>query len=189
MAIGSDNTTSTNNSAGRFDAPSARNHARGALLSAASLAKMTAPFKNDYASRFFLKAVDAQIDFARDDTGVVSHLVLHQGGRDVTAARTSATVPPLVVRTPVTVPPGILARYTGTYELAPGFDLHITLEGSQLMAQATGQGKFPLQAESPTRFFFDQAGITIEFIADATGAATHMQFVQQGALNVKAPRK
>ncbi len=140
-------------------------------------------------SRFFLKAVDAQIDFARDNKGVVSHLVLHQGGRDVTAARTSATVPPLVVRTPVTVAPDILARYTGTYELAPGFDLHITLEGSQLMAQATGQGKFPLQAESPTRFFFDQAGITIEFLTDANGAATHLQFAQQGALNVKAPRQ
>ena len=32
---------------------------------------------------FFLKAVDAQIDFVKDAAGNVTHLVLHQGGRDV----------------------------------------------------------------------------------------------------------
>ncbi|HZL47084.1 MAG TPA: serine hydrolase, partial [Opitutaceae bacterium] len=36
---------------------------------------------------FFYKAVDAQISFQRDATGRVSGLVLHQGGRDVAAAK------------------------------------------------------------------------------------------------------
>jgi hypothetical protein len=36
---------------------------------------------------FFYKAVDAQVEFAKDEKGAVTRLVLHQGGRDVTAMR------------------------------------------------------------------------------------------------------
>jgi len=36
---------------------------------------------------FFAKVVDAQIDFVRDDNGKVIQLVLHQGGRDLPAAK------------------------------------------------------------------------------------------------------
>jgi uncharacterized protein YneR len=38
-------------------------------------------------TRFFLKVVDAQIDFVRDEKGKVVRLILHQGGRDVPAAK------------------------------------------------------------------------------------------------------
>jgi CubicO group peptidase (beta-lactamase class C family) len=38
-------------------------------------------------SKFFLKVVDAQIEFFKDSTGTVSHLVLHQGGQDQKAPR------------------------------------------------------------------------------------------------------
>ena len=33
-------------------------------------------------TEFFLKAVDAQVTFTKDDDGAVTGLVLHQGGRD-----------------------------------------------------------------------------------------------------------
>jgi len=36
---------------------------------------------------FFLKVVDAQIEFVRDASGAVTHLILHQGGRDRKAPR------------------------------------------------------------------------------------------------------
>ena len=36
---------------------------------------------------FFLKVVDAQITFVKDDSGTVTHLILHQGGRDQKATR------------------------------------------------------------------------------------------------------
>ncbi|MEO8662485.1 MAG: DUF3471 domain-containing protein [Bryobacteraceae bacterium] len=36
---------------------------------------------------FFLKVVDAQINFIRDATGAVTHLVLHQNGRDQKAPK------------------------------------------------------------------------------------------------------
>ncbi len=33
-------------------------------------------------TKFFLRVVDAQITFVKDEKGVVTHLILHQGGRD-----------------------------------------------------------------------------------------------------------
>ncbi|HSC26377.1 MAG TPA: serine hydrolase [Vicinamibacterales bacterium] len=38
-------------------------------------------------TKFFLKAVEAQITFVKDDQGKVTHLILHQGGRDQQAAK------------------------------------------------------------------------------------------------------
>ena len=38
-------------------------------------------------TKFFLTVVDAQITFVKDDSGKVTHLILHQGGRDQKATR------------------------------------------------------------------------------------------------------
>ena len=38
-------------------------------------------------TEFFLTVVDAQITFVKGPTGAVDQLVLHQGGRDMTAKR------------------------------------------------------------------------------------------------------
>ncbi len=47
-----------------------------------------------------------------------------------------------------------LDDYAGYYELAPGVVIHVTRNGEQLFAQITGQDKFPVFAESPTKFFY-----------------------------------
>ena len=39
---------------------------------------------------FFLKVVDATLTFVKDDKGKVTHLVIHQGGRDIKAKRLEA---------------------------------------------------------------------------------------------------
>jgi D-alanyl-D-alanine carboxypeptidase len=41
-------------------------------------------------TKFFLKVVDAQVTFVRDDTGAVTHLILHQLGKDQKAQRMAA---------------------------------------------------------------------------------------------------
>ncbi|QYJ69358.1 serine hydrolase domain-containing protein [Flavobacterium litorale] len=63
-----------------------------------------------------------------------------------------------------TVDPEILKSYEGTYA-SPTIPLKITIQynGSQLTAQATGQGAFPLNPLSNTEFNFDPAGIVITF--------------------------
>jgi CubicO group peptidase (beta-lactamase class C family) len=38
-------------------------------------------------TRFFLKVVDAQLDFVKDDTGKCIKVILHQGGRDIEGKR------------------------------------------------------------------------------------------------------
>lgn len=42
-------------------------------------------------------------------------------------------------------------------------EIRFSIEGNALMAQATGQGAFPLTPYSETEFKFDQAGIVIQF--------------------------
>lgn len=61
-----------------------------------------------------------------------------------------------------------LKSYEGTYA-SPTVPLKLTLmiENGQLMAQATGQGPFPLSAISPTEFIFDAAGINVVFKKDS----------------------
>jgi hypothetical protein len=38
-------------------------------------------------TRFFLKVIDAQVEFFVDPSGTVTHLVIHQGGRETKAPR------------------------------------------------------------------------------------------------------
>jgi serine-type D-Ala-D-Ala carboxypeptidase/endopeptidase len=66
-------------------------------------------------------------------------------------------------RKTVKVDAKVLEKYTGYYELAPGFHLHITRDGEQLFVQATGQPRFPLEAESETKFTIQSVGAQITF--------------------------
>ena len=36
---------------------------------------------------FFLKVVDAQVEFVKDETGIVTHAIMQQGGRDQKVAK------------------------------------------------------------------------------------------------------
>lgn len=65
------------------------------------------------------------------------------------------------------VPAAVLEQYVGVYG-ADDFplDLEIRAREGNLYGQATGQGEFPLTAESETRFRFKLAGIVINFQAD-----------------------
>jgi hypothetical protein len=93
-----------------------------------------------------------------------------------------------VVRKVVLVDPKILTEYAGTYALAPNFDLVITNENGQLMAQATGQDKDPIYPESETVFFPVVVEAKIEFFRDAQGKVIHL-ILHQGGHDMKAPRK
>jgi hypothetical protein len=157
----------------------------GQLMSQAS-GQGKAPIFASSEAKFFLKVVDAQIDFVKDDKGKVTSLMLHQGGRDTPAQRISDTLPP--PKKEIIVSPKILAQYAGTYELRPGFDLVVTLEGDHLITQATGQSQLPIFAESETKFFPKVMEASIEFFKDEKGAVTHLM-LNQGPAEIKAPRK
>src|SRR5262249_48680756 len=78
------------------------------------------------------------------------------------------------VRTAIQIDSKVLARYVGTYQLGPNFDLVVTLENGQLISQATGQPKFVLYAKSQTNFFPLEFPAELEFVTDDKGAVTAM---------------
>lgn len=136
---------------------------------------------------FFLKAVDAQIEFVTDEQGRVTELLQHQGGNTQRARRFSDTV---VERQAVSLPRAILETYVGTYEIEsrPGRGLIVTLEGDQLMGQPMGGPKMALFAEADGKFFFKAAAAQLEFVKDAAGAITHVLLIN-GGRETKAVRK
>jgi Domain of unknown function (DUF3471) len=92
------------------------------------------------------------------------------------------------VRTAVQVDPQILAHYVGTYQLAPNFDLVITVENGALFSQATGQPKFAVYAESQTKFFPIAFPAELEFVTDDKGVV-HALVLHQGGQDMNAPKK
>lgn len=135
-------------------------------------------------TRFFLKVVDAQWEFV-EEGGKVTHVILYQGGREMKAPRTSDTV---AARNEITLPASALEKFVGTYQLRPGFDMVIKLEGEQLVLQPTGQGPDRLYAESADSFFSKVVDATIQFHRNAQGAVTHLT-LNQGAFKGDAQRK
>jgi CubicO group peptidase (beta-lactamase class C family) len=90
-------------------------------------------------------------------------------------------------RTAIHVDPAVLAQYVGTYQFRPSFDIVVTLENGQLETQATGQPKFPIYAESETKFF-PLFPAEIEFVKDDRGKVTSL-VLHQGGHDMKAPKK
>ena len=90
-------------------------------------------------------------------------------------------------RAQVKVDPLILGGYVGNYELGPNFFVTVTLEGDQLITQATDQPKFPIFPESPRDFFLKEIDAQITFLPDRQGRATEL-IVHQGGQDHHAKR-
>jgi CubicO group peptidase (beta-lactamase class C family) len=84
------------------------------------------------------------------------------------------------VRIAVKVDAAVLRRYVGTYQIGPEFGITITLQGNQLMGQATGQPAFPLFPESRTKFFLTVVDAQLEFFTDEKGQISHLMLYQNG---------
>jgi len=57
----------------------------------------------------------------------------------------------------------------------------ISREGDQFFAQATGQGKLELFAETETNFFLTELDVQITFVKDDKGQVTHLVLHQNKA--------
>lgn len=131
---------------------------------------------------FFMRVVDAQITFGRDDNGVVDHLVLHQGGADQRAVRLGEGVESVEYGSVETVSLSeeTLERYVGRYEVQPGFFIAITRQGAQLSAQVTGQPSVEIYPSSATEFFYRVVDAQITFQTGTDGSATSLTLHQGG---------
>jgi CubicO group peptidase (beta-lactamase class C family) len=92
------------------------------------------------------------------------------------------------VRTAIPVDPKILDTYVGTYQLAPNFNLFVTVENGQLITRATGQPSFKVYPETETKFFPLDFPAELEFVKDDKGAVNAV-ILHQGGRDTKAPKK
>ncbi len=181
----------------------------GKLLSAASLQKMTTPFKNDYAFGLAvhtanghkviehnggIEGFNTALAYYPDDKLTVVVLAnLNGQAPDSIASNLAALAQGEKVVLPserkeITVSPAILEKYVGTYQLTPTFDIAVTLENGQLITQATGQGKLPMFAESETKFFLKVVDAEVEFFKNDKGEVTYL-ILHQGGQDMKGAKK
>ncbi|HEY6293815.1 MAG TPA: serine hydrolase [Terriglobia bacterium] len=90
-------------------------------------------------------------------------------------------------RTIVRVDPALFRDYVGRFQLAPNFILTITQEGDHLFAQATGQPKAEIFAESDSEFFPKVSDAQITFVRDGQGRVTEL-ILHQGGQDTHAKR-
>jgi CubicO group peptidase (beta-lactamase class C family) len=174
----------------------------GKLLSAASLQKMTTPFKNDYAFGVGVHAVNGHkvIDHNGGINGFSTMLAYYPEDKltvvalaNMAPASSGEIVSQLALlalggtvtlqseRKEITLDPKVLARYVGAYRMAAGGDMLITLDGSQLSGQLTGQGALPIFPQSETKFFLKAVNAEIEFPATPVdGHASQLTLHQNG---------
>ncbi|MCC6410660.1 MAG: DUF3471 domain-containing protein [Saprospiraceae bacterium] len=79
----------------------------------------------------------------------------------------------------ITVDEAVLQAYDGVYELAPGFVIAVTHEGTRLFGQATGQERFEMFAKSPTEFYLKIVDAQIVFTVNG-GKAESLTLYQEG---------
>jgi hypothetical protein len=101
-------------------------------------------------------------------------------GRDLAAILFGEKYELPIRRTEIQLLPEKLKPLVGSYELSPEIVVTITVEDGQLMMQATNHPKYPLFAESESRFFLKVADAQIEFVSDEDGKVTHIVMHDEG---------
>jgi CubicO group peptidase (beta-lactamase class C family) len=87
----------------------------------------------------------------------------------------------------LTISSDTLARYAGTYGMAPGAYMTITVADGQLISQMSRQNKIPLFAQSETIFFATLVDAQIEFSSAEKGPASQL-ILHQGGRDMTARR-
>ncbi|MFI5311149.1 MAG: serine hydrolase [Gemmatimonadales bacterium] len=174
----------------------------GKVIQPASLAKMTTPFKANYAFGLSVDSVkgrklighgggiegfNTELDYYPDDKLTVVVLGNVNGAapgniaRQLGAVAHGETVTLASERKEVTLDAKTLARYVGAYRMAAGPAMVITQEGSQLLARLGTQPANPIYPLSATVFFLKVVDAEIEFAKnDSQGRPTQLILHQGG---------
>jgi CubicO group peptidase (beta-lactamase class C family) len=180
----------------------------GKVVSPASLVKMTTPFKGDYALGVVVQTASGRkvVQHAGGIDGFNTYLAYYPDDKLTVAvlANINGQTPNQIAtkladlahggavqltseRKDITLPVATLSKYVGTYEIAPGVNMMIRLDGDHLTTQLAGQPQFPIFAESERTFFLKVVDAQLEFLKDESGAVTHAILHQNGR-DLKAPR-
>jgi CubicO group peptidase (beta-lactamase class C family) len=173
----------------------------GKVLSAASLKKMTTPYKQNYGCGLMITTAKGHLQYEHgggiegfntemayypDDKLTVIVLANLNGGApgDIAGKLAAVVHGEKVVmqseRKEIKVPHEILAKYVGSYELAPGIFITMSLDGNQFFTQLTGQPKFEVFAETEKDFFLKVVDAQLTFEMDGQGKVTGLVLHQNG---------
>jgi len=113
-------------------------------------------------------------------TGIPEDIAIHLMDPAFPLAPPPAAKPERAV---VAVPEKDLNALTGVYALdaMPTFQLTVTITNGQLNVAATGQGAYPVFAESPLKFFYKVVDAQLTFIPAADGKPAAVILHQGGA--------
>jgi hypothetical protein len=180
----------------------------GKVLSAASLQRMTTPFKGDYGLGIYLRTIDGRkamthgggvptfANLAYFPDTRTSVVVL--GNPNPKAAATpeiaaylgtlahGGTVTLASERKAITLAADVLHRYAGQYVMGDT-PLIVVVNGAQLALQTPDGRTMSLLAESETSFFMEGTNVRVEFVRDAGGVVTGL-VVHQGTSQQRATR-
>lgn len=132
----------------------------------------------DTSGDFFILDFDAVLK--REGSGESARLSWLQGGGVMPITKRDPAAEKAAEAKAFKVAPEKMAEYPGVYPLAPTFKLTFSLQAQTLMAQATGQGAFPLAAVSEDHFAAPAFGIKVWFKRGADGKVNAIRFVQGG---------
>ncbi len=182
----------------------------GKVLAAASLTKMTTPFKENYGFGLFIQTkgghkviehgggiegFNTSLAFYPDDRLTVIVLCNVNGpaaddmADDLGKVGLGQKVELAAERKVVEVSPKLLAEYAGVYQLAPNFAITVTVDGGQLVEQGTGQPKAPIFAESEMKFFLKVVPAEIEFVRDPVTKRVTKLVLYQGGQTIEGKRQ
>ncbi len=131
-------------------------------------------------TEFFWKVTEAQVMFVKNEEGIVTHAIHHQGGQEFKALR-------LEEEETAEVDPAVYDAYIGEYELKNIGTITVTKEGDQLFAQMTGQPKFEIFPSSETEFFLKVVNAQITFVRSDEGEVIKA-ILSQGGMEFEAPK-
>jgi len=155
----------------------------GKVLSAASVKKMTTPYKENYGCGLMITSPKGHLQY--EHGGVIVLANLNGGAPGDIAGKLAAVVHGEKVmlqseRKEIKVPHEILAKYVGSYELAPSIFITMSLDGDQFFTQLTGQPKFEVFAETEKDFFLKVVDAQLTFEMDGQGKVTDLVLHQNG---------
>lgn len=131
--------------------------------------------------RFFARVAGIRIDFQRGKDGKVASLVLHQGGHDSPANRVAdGDATAATAHHTIQLDVATLRQYIGHYQLAPGAVFDVTLKGTQLYAQLSGQPAFPVYASARDEFRYTVVDAQLSFKRGKDGKVDALVLHQNG---------
>jgi CubicO group peptidase (beta-lactamase class C family) len=112
--------------------------------------------------------------------GVVILTNIQQSVDDIGFATLLPDAPLAPAQKQIALSPQQLQDYVGQYRLAPNFVLTVMRQGDQLLAQATGQGAFPIFPDATDKFFAKITDIRIDFKRGDQGNVDSLVLHQNG---------